>query len=137
MNLKKKEIEILDNFAFFDEWEERYQYIIDLGKKLDPYPPLYKKDAYLVKGCQSKVWLYGTLAGPHQMKFYASAESLITQGLVALTLWIYQDASPQDIQSFEPQFFNALGLGNVLSPSRSNGIHAMLKHIKNLASLQQ
>lgn len=121
--------EIAEEFAFFGDWTERYQYLIDLGRQLPPFPADAKTDANRVHGCQSMVWLThdGDAA---RMHFEASSDSAIVSGLIALVLRVYSDRSAADIVATEPQFIQAIGLAKHLSPTRSNGLAAMLARIK-------
>lgn len=127
--------DIAEEFAFFSDWTERYQYLIDLGKQLPPFPESYKTEAYRVHGCQSMVWLVpdGDAAGMH---FQASSDSAIVSGLIALVLRVYSDRSAQEIVATEPTFIQSIGLAKHLSPTRSNGLAAMLTKLKGYAAAQ-
>jgi cysteine desulfuration protein SufE len=125
--------DIVDEFAFFGDWTERYQYLIDLGKQLPPFPEDLKTEAYRVHGCQSMVWLVpeGDAASMH---FQAASDSAIVSGLIALVLRVYSDRSAREIVDTEPRFIDAIGLAKHLSPTRSNGLAAMLAKLKSYAA---
>ena len=125
--------EIVEEFAFFGDWSERYQYLIDLGRKLTPIPPEKRLDDFKVSGCQSQVWII-----PHgdasRLDFDAMSDSSIVSGLIALLMRIYSGRSAAEIAATEPTFVKAIGLEGHLSPTRSNGLHAMLKKIGEIAT---
>jgi cysteine desulfuration protein SufE len=124
---------IADEFGFFSDWTERYQYLIDLGRKLPEFPQEARNDANKVTGCQSQVWL---LAGGDatRMEFLATSDSSIVAGLIALLLRVYSGRSADEILRTEPQFIEVIGLAKHLSPTRSNGLAAMLATIKQHAA---
>jgi len=124
---------IAEEFAFFGDWTERYQYLIDLGRKLPPYPDALKTDDRKVSGCQSQVWL--DVSGDVQrLDFIATSDSSIVTGLIALLLRVYSGRSAREILDTEPRFIEAIGLARHLSPTRSNGLASMLATIKQYAS---
>jgi cysteine desulfuration protein SufE len=123
---------IADEFAFFGDWTERYQYLIDLGRKLPPFPDALKTDAYKVTGCQSQVWLVPS-GDASRLEFRAISDSAIVSGLIALLLRVYSGRSSAEILATEPKFIEAIGLAKHLSPTRSNGLAAMLAAIKQYA----
>lgn len=127
--------EIADEFAFFGDWTERYQYLIDLGRKLAPFPEAAKTDAYKVTGCQSQVWLLPG-GNAQRLDFQAISDSSIVSGLIALLLRVYSGRSAEEILATEPHFIEAIGLAKHLSPTRSNGLAAMLATIKRYAAQQ-
>jgi cysteine desulfuration protein SufE len=124
---------IADEFAFFDDWTERYQYLIDLGRKLAPFPDALKTDEFKVHGCQSQVWLVPA-GDAHRLEFQAISDSSIVSGLIALLLRVYSGRSAEEILATEPRFIEAIGLARHLSPTRSNGLTAMLATIKQHAA---
>jgi cysteine desulfuration protein SufE len=124
--------EIADEFAFFSDWTERYQYLIDLGKQLLPFPEEYKTEEYRVHGCQSMVWLVPS-GDASRMHFEATSDSAIVSGLIALVLRVYSDRSAEEIVATEPTFIQTIGLAKHLSPTRSNGLAAMLVKLKEYA----
>lgn len=125
--------DIAEEFAFFSDWTERYQYLIDLGKKLPAFPDAWKTEPHRVHGCQSMVWLVprGDAANMH---FDAISDSAIVSGLIALMLRVYSDRPAQEIVATEPQFITAIGLAKHLSPTRANGLAAMLAKLKDHAA---
>ncbi|HEX7815378.1 SufE family protein [Dyella sp.] len=125
--------EIADEFAFFSDWTERYQYLIDLGKRLPPFPEAWKTEENRVLGCQSMVWMVPS-GDAQKLHFVATSDSAIVSGLIALVLRVYSDRSAQDIVATEPRFIDAIGLAKHLSPTRSNGLAAMLVKIKAYAA---
>ena len=127
--------DIADEFAFFSDWTERYQYLIDLGKRLPPFPEAYKTEEYRVHGCQSMVWLVPS-GDASRMHFEATSDSAIVSGLIALVLRVYSDRSAAEIVATEPAFIQTIGLAKHLSPTRSNGLAAMLVKLKAYAAAQ-
>ncbi len=125
--------DIVDEFAFFGDWTERYQYLIDLGKQLPPFPDDLKTEEYRVHGCQSMVWLVPS-GSTDKLHFQATSDSAIVSGLIALVLRVYSDRSARDIVATDPRFIEAIGLAKHLSPTRSNGLAAMLAKLKAYAA---
>lgn len=123
---------IADEFAFFGDWTERYQYLIDLGRKLPPFPEADKTEAHKVTGCQSQVWLVAS-GDARRLDFRAISDSSIVSGLVALLLRVYSGRPAAEIVATEPRFVEAIGLAKHLSPTRSNGLASMLATIKRHA----
>jgi len=123
---------IIEEFAFFGDWTERYQYLIDLGHKLPPFPEELKTERYKVSGCQSQVWLVAD-GDARALTFRAISDSAIVSGLIALLLRVYSGRSAQEILANEPRYINAIGLAQHLSPTRSNGLASMLATIKEYA----
>ncbi len=132
MNIKNIQEEIVDEFSMFDDWDERFQYIIDLGKSLPLIDQKYKTDDNLIKGCQSKVWLH---AGQQDGKivFTADSDAIITKGIIAILIRAFSNQSPQDILDADTEFINEIGLKDHLSPTRANGLVSMIKQIKMYA----
>lgn len=127
--------DIAEEFAFFSDWTERYQYLIDLGKQLPIFPEACKTEIFRVHGCQSMVWLVPS-GDASKMHFAAISDSAIVSGLIALVLRVYSDRSAQEIIDTEPQFVARIGLAKHLSPTRSNGLAAMLSKLKSYAAQQ-
>ncbi|GGA36830.1 SufE family protein [Dyella nitratireducens] len=125
--------DIADEFAFFGDWTERYQYLIDLGKQLPPFPEDGKTEEYRVHGCQSMVWLVPS-GDASNMHFDATSDSAIVSGLIALVLRVYSDRPAAEIVATEPAFIQEIGLAKHLSPTRSNGLAAMLVKLKAYAA---
>ncbi|HWG10569.1 MAG TPA: SufE family protein [Rhodanobacteraceae bacterium] len=124
--------EIVEEFALFGDWTERYQYLIDLGRKLPPFPSGLMTEANKVHGCQSQVWM-DVSGDAAKLDIRATSDSTIVSGLIALLLRVYSGRSAQDILDTDPGFIEALGLARHLSPTRSNGLAAMLATIKEHA----
>ena len=125
--------EIVDEFEFLDDWMDRYQHIIDVGRKLAPYPSEFQTDEYKVRGCQAQVWFH---ADPRAGKLYfdATSDAAIVSGLIALLLRAYSGYAPKEILAAGHGFIDRIGLTEHLSPTRGNGLHAMLKTIRNYAT---
>ncbi len=124
--------EIIDSFSLFSEWLDRYQYLIDLGRKLPPLDAAEKTDDKLLAGCQSQVWLL--LEGDAgEVTIRANSDAAIVSGLIALLIQVYSGCSAQQIVDTEPYFIEEIGLSSHLSPTRANGLHAMLGAIKGHA----
>ena len=123
---------IAEEFAFFGDWTERYQYLIDLGRKLPSFPDELKTEDRKVQGCQSQVWLVAN-GDAQQLTFQAISDSAIVSGLIALLLRVYSGRSAQEILDTEPTYIQAIGLAKHLSPTRSNGLASMLQTIKAYA----
>ena len=125
--------ELIEEFAFFDNWMDRYQYIIDLGRRLPEFPEADKTEANKIKGCQSQVWFVAEKKDD-KLEFRAISDATIVSGLIALLLRIYSNRNPQDILDTPADFVKALQLEQHLSPTRSNGLSAMLQAIRTLAA---
>ena len=123
---------IAEEFAFFGDWTERYQYLIDLGRKLPPLTDADKSEANRVQGCQSQVWLVAA-GDANRLDFRAISDSSIVSGLIALLLRVYSGRSAAEILATEPRFVEAIGLAKHLSPTRSNGLASMLATVKQHA----
>ena len=136
MTIKEIQEEIIDEFSMFEDWMERYEYIIDLGKSLPLIADEFKLDENLIKGCQSKVWLYSRLDGDN-IEFTADSDAILTKGIVALLLRVFSNQKPQAILDAETSFIDEIGLKEHLSPTRANGLVSMIKQIKMYAIAQQ
>lgn len=123
---------IRDEFAFFGDWSERYQYLIDLGRKLPPFPEAWKTEDNRLLGCQSMVWIVPS-GDASRMDFVATSDSAIVSGLIFLALRVYAGRSAQEIAATEPDYIAAIGLAKHLSPTRSNGLAALLAEIRAAA----
>lgn len=123
---------IAEEFSFFSDWTERYQYLIDLGRKLPQFPDALKTEEYKVLGCQSQVWLVPS-GDAQRLQFSAISDSAIVSGLIALLLRVYSGRSAREIVDTQPRFIEAIGLAKHLSPTRSNGLAAMLKTMQEHA----
>ena len=132
MTIKEIQEEIIDEFSMFDDWMERYEYIIDLGKSLPLIDSQHKIDANLIKGCQSKVWLHSELK-EDTLVFTADSDAILTKGIVALLLRVFSNQKAEDILAADTSFIDQIGLKEHLSPTRANGLVSMLKQIKMYA----
>ena len=124
--------EVIEEFGFFDNWMDRYQYIIDLGKRLPDLPADERIEANQIKGCQSQVWFVAEKRDG-RLHFRAISDAAIVSGLIAILLRIYSDKKPEDILASSTEFVAALGLSQHLSPTRSNGLDSMLAAIQRFA----
>jgi len=124
--------EVIEEFEFLGDWMARYQYIIDLGRQLPPFPEALKTEANKIKGCQSQVWFDADIKDG-RLSLRAVSDAAIVSGLIAILLRIYDGRQPADILSADDQFVSQLGLEQHLSPTRSNGLAAMLKAIRGFA----
>ena len=132
-SLKEVEEDIIEEFAEFDEWLDKYEYIIDLGKSLDSYPEDKKTDDYLIKGCQSRVWLDAKVEKA-VLVFNADSDAIITKGIISLLIRIYSGRTPEEILSSDFSVVEKIGLKENLSPTRANGLVSMIQTMKKLAS---
>lgn len=132
MTIDQAQQEIIDEFEFFDDWMDRYQHLIDLGKKLPPLAAEDMNEEYLLAGCQSQVWLIADGDSKH-LQFRANSDAAIVSGLIALLLRVYSDRTAEEILASEPVFVDEIGLSQHLSPTRANGLDAMLRAIRNHA----
>jgi len=128
--------EIIDEFAMFDDWEERYQYMIDLGKTLPLIDSQYKTDDHLIKGCQSKVWVHANLEN-NKIVFTADSDAIITKGVIAILIRVFSNQKPSDIIEANTDFIDEIGLKEHLSPTRANGLVSMVKQLKMYAIAYQ
>ena len=124
-----------EELAVFDDWMERYQYIIELGRALPAFPTDWANDAHRVPGCQSKVWMDAAMSGP-VLSLAGASDAAIVSGLVALLLRVYSGRTPQEIIATDPVFLRELGLLEALSTNRGNGIAAMARAIREVAQSQ-
>ena len=131
-SMEKTQDEIIDEFSLFDDWLDRYQYIIDLGRKLEPLAPEEMTDDALLDGCQSSVWFHVS-GDADRLEFRANSDAAIVSGLIYLLLRVYSGRSAREILDSEPRFVHELGLSEHLSPTRANGLNAMLQAVRNHA----
>lgn len=118
--------ELIEEFQFLDDWMDRYKHIIDLGQQLPPFPEEWMTDEFKVRGCQSQVWLVPEHKDG-RIIFHAISDAAIVSGLIAILLKIYSNRTPEEIIASPPSFIEGIGLDEHLSPSRSNGLHAMVQ----------
>ena len=136
MTIKEKQEEIIEEFALFDEWMDKYEHIIEIGKDLPIIEEKYKTDDNLIKGCQSRVWLHAEQIDG-KLIFTADSDAIITKGIIGLVIRVFSGHSPKEISDADLFFINEIGLQEHLSPTRSNGLLSMLKQIKMYAIAYQ
>ncbi len=129
MKIKEIQNEIVDEFSFFDDWEERYEYLIELGKSLGTLAEEEKTDDKIIKGCQSSVWLDACMKD-NKIEFKADSNAILPKGIAALLVRMYNHQSPKDILESDTEFIKEIGLAEFLSPTRANGLLAMVKQFK-------
>ncbi len=132
-SIQDVQAELIEEFEFLDDWMDRYRHIIDLGRKLPPFPEDWMIDDFKVEGCQSQVWLKPEIKDG-RLVFRAMSDAAIVTGLIAILLRIYSDRTPDEILSTPPKFIEGIGLDEHLSPSRSNGLHSMIKKMFTYAT---
>ena len=135
-SLADVQLEVVEEFSFFDDWAEKYQYVIDLGKRLSPLREDERVEANLLHGCVSQVWLVSEIdeaEGECRLRFRADSDSVLVRGLIALVFRVYNDRPPAAIVGSKPEFLKSIGLNQYLSPSRSNGLAALIAHIFKVA----
>ncbi|MBP5982749.1 MAG: SufE family protein [Fluviicola sp.] len=132
MTIQEKQTEIIADFAIFDDWMEKYEYIIDLGKDLPLIDPAKKTADRLIEGCQSQVWLDAAVVGD-RIRFTADSDAIITKGIIGLLIRVFDNEKPEDITKSDLHFIQEIGLQEHLSPTRSNGLVSMINKIKLLA----
>lgn len=131
MTINEIQDEIIEEFAFLDDWMDKYEYIIELGKDLPLIDVQYKTEDYLIKGCQSLVWLHADESNKDgQVKFTADSDAIITKGLIALMIRVLSNQQPADIAKADLYFIDKIGLKEHLSPTRANGLLSMVKQMK-------
>jgi len=129
MTIKEIQEEIIDEFGMFDDWMQRYEYIIEMGKSLPLIQEEHKTNDNLIRGCQSKVWLQSEY-NDGKLDFTADSDAILTKGIIALLLRVYSNQKPKDILDSEPYFIDEIGLKEHLSPTRANGLTSMVKQLK-------
>lgn len=129
MHINDIQNEIISDFELFDNWDDKYAYIIELGKKLPPMPEIYKTEENIVKGCQSKVWLYA-YNQDNKIFFLGDSDALIVKGLVSLLIKVLSGQKPEDIAQSDLYFLEKIGLQQHLSMTRANGLASMIKQMK-------
>lgn len=129
MTIEEIQNEIIEEFSFFEDWEERYEYLIELGKSLKSLPDEKKSDDKIIKGCQSTVWLDAKMEGD-KIVFEADSDAILPKGLAALLVRIYNHQNPKAILNSDTEFIEKIGLQEFLSPTRANGLLAMIKQFK-------
>lgn len=130
--LKERQDELVEEFSMFDDWLDKYEYLIDLGKNLEPFPEELKTDDRLIKGCQSRVWLDAE-AKDGVIVFRADSDAIITKGIISMLISVYSGRSAAEIAEDDFSFVDRLGLKENLSPTRANGLVSMLETIRTIA----
>lgn len=132
MTINERQNEIIEDFELFDDWEGKYEYIIDLGKTLSPMPDEFKTDENIIKGCQSVVWLHAEKKDG-KVLFLADSQAIIVKGLVSMLLKVLSDHKPEEILNADLYFIEKVGLAGHLAQTRSNGLASMVKQMKTYA----
>ena len=132
MSIQEIQEEIIEEFAMFEDWMQRYEYMIDLGKTLPLIAAEFKTDDNIIKGCQSKVWVNAELKDS-QLEFTADSDAIITKGIIAILIRVFSNQHPKDILASDTSFIDQIGLKEHLSPTRANGLVSMIKQIKMYA----
>ena len=130
--IKAVQNDIIEEFSMFDDWMQRYEYMIELGKSLPLIDSEFKSDDYIIKGCQSKVWVHADLQGT-KLIFTADSDAIITKGIIAILIRAYSNQHPDEILNANNDFIDKIGLKEHLSPTRANGLVSMIKQIKMYA----
>ncbi|MDC3260493.1 SufE family protein [Winogradskyella sp.] len=136
MTIQETQNEIIDEFSMFDDWEERYQYMIDLGKTLPLIDDAHKTDDNIIKGCQSKVWVHANM-NDNKVVFTADSDAIITKGIIAILIRTFSNQHPTAILEANTDFIDKIGLKEHLSPTRANGLVSMIKQLKMYAIAYQ
>ncbi|MGY3792428.1 SufE family protein [Aquimarina sp. 433] len=136
MSIQKLQEEIVDEFSMFDDWMQRYEYMIDLGKSLPLIEEKYKIDENIIKGCQSKVWVHAEMKD-EKIEFTADSDAIITKGIIAILIRVFSGQHPKDIIEANTAFIDEIGLKEHLSPTRANGLVSMIKQLKMYAVAYQ
>jgi len=136
VNIQDIQNDIIDEFSMFDDWMQRYEYIIELGKSLPLVNEQYKTDDNLIKGCQSKVWVHAQM-NDGKVEFTADSDAIITKGIIAILIRVFSNQAPKDIIDADTNFIDEIGLKEHLSPTRANGLVSMIKQLKMYAIAYQ
>ena len=136
MTIEEVQNDIIDEFSMFEDWEERYQYMIDLGKTLPLIEDQYKTDDNIIRGCQSKVWVHANMQDD-KVNFTADSDAIITKGIIAILIRAFSNQHPNAIIEAKTDFIDKIGLKEHLSPTRANGLVSMIKQIKLYAIAYQ
>lgn len=131
-SLQELENEVVETFSFYDEWLDKYEYLIDLGKNLEPYPEEAKTEDRLINGCQSRVWLDAKMKDG-KLVFSADSDAIITKGIISLLVGLYSGRTPEEIAGSDFSFLDRIGLKENLSPTRANGLASMVARIRQTA----
>ena len=134
MTLQERKDKVVEDFSMYDEWLDRYEYLIELGKALEAYPEEKKTEEHLIKGCQSRVWLDAAVQDG-RLVFHADSDAIITKGIISLLISVYSGCTPEEIASDDFGFIADIGLKENLSPTRANGLVSMIETIKEISRL--
>ena len=129
MTIENLQQNLIQDFEFFEDWTQKYEYMIELSKGLDKMDQEMKNDKNIIKGCQSKVWLHADYSDG-KIKFLADSEAIITRGIIAILLMVFNNKTPDEIINSDISFIEKIGLKEHLSPNRANGLYSMIKQIK-------
>lgn len=133
----QRQQELVEEMSFFEDWEDKYDYVISLGKKLPAFPESKKTNENLVKGCQSQVWFDCSVDSNGKLNFIATSDALIVSGLIGMLLRVYSESTPAEILASNTDFIKEIGFGNNLSSTRANGLKSMLNYIYATAESKQ
>ncbi len=131
-SLQEIQAEVVEDFSMYDEWLDKYEYLIDLGRRLEPFPEELKTEDRLIKGCQSRVWL-DTVAEGDRLYFHADSDAIITKGIISLLIGVYSGRTAREIAEDDFSFVERLGLRENLSPTRANGLASMIATLRETA----
>ena len=131
-SLQEVQAEVIEDFSMYDEWLDKYEYLIDLGRKLDAFPEELKTEDRLIKGCQSRVWL-DTVVDGDRLYFRADSDAIITTGIISLLIGVYSGRTAREIAEDDFSFVDSLGLRENLSPTRANGLASMIETLRRTA----
>jgi cysteine desulfuration protein SufE len=132
MTLEEKKQQVIEDFSLYEEWLDKYEYLIELGKALEPFPEEKRTEDRLIKGCQSRVWLDASLQ-EGRLFFQADSDAIITKGIISLLIGVYSGRTPEEIAADDFGFIAEIGLKENLSPTRANGLVSMIERIKEIA----
>ncbi len=130
MTINEIQDEMIDEFSMFEDWSDKYEYIIDIGKKLPPLPEQYKTEAYKIKGCQSQVWMHSRLGEDGKVFFDGDSDAIIVKGLIGLLIRALSGQKPEDVAKANLYFIDKVGMSGHLAQTRSNGLASMVKQMK-------
>lgn len=134
MTINEIQDQIIDEFSVFDEWLDRYNYLIELSGELPQIAPEHKTDQYVIKGCQSRVWVDARLDDDGKMHFTADSDAIITKGIISLLIRVLDGHTPEEVRDADLYFIDRIGLAQNLSPTRANGLLAMIRQMKLFAA---
>ncbi len=134
-SIRDRQQELEDEFALFDDWREKIEYVMDLGKTLPPFPEEARTEANRVHGCQSQVWMDARIdPETGRLRLVADSDAILVKGLIGLLLRLYDDRPPREIADNPPEVFERIGLGRHLTPGRANGLYEMVRRVRELAT---